>query len=170
MNRDKATRLSNHIFAIVILTAFIFAAAGCVSLQKQPVKMPTISTEMMTTPALVSEADKAWRTKDYITSELFYTRLLERTDIPERVILPATERLAVSSFKSGHYHEAEARLEQWQKLSEDAISSPVWQGYYYDTLAAIKDLPKLRTIFPRLWKTPSCLGKSAPQQVNDCLP
>ncbi|HAS89276.1 MAG TPA: hypothetical protein DCS48_08220 [Desulfovibrio sp.] len=154
MSREKASRLSNHIFAAVLLTVFTFAASSCVSLQKEPIKMPTVSTEMMSTQALVSEADKAWRTRDYITSELFYTRLLERTDIPERVILPVTERLAVSSFKSGHYHEAEARLEQWQKLSEEAISSPVWQGYYFDTLTAIKDFGKLRTHLSKTMEDP----------------
>ncbi|MFW5498298.1 MULTISPECIES: penicillin-binding protein activator [unclassified Maridesulfovibrio] len=154
MNRDKAVRLSNHIFTLVMLAAFIFAVSGCVSLQKQPVKMPTISTEMLSTTDLASEADKAWRLKDYISSELYYTRLLERTDIPERVILPATERLAVSSFKSGHYHEAEARLEQWQKLSEEARSSPVWQSYYFETLAAIKDFSKLRTHLSQTMEDP----------------
>ncbi|WP_419783869.1 hypothetical protein [Maridesulfovibrio sp.] len=143
MNRDKGMHPSNHIIAVVLLTAFIFAG-GCVSLQKQPVKVPTVSTEMMTTQTLTSEADKAWRMRDYVTSELYYTRLLARTDIPENVILPATERLAVSSFKSGHYHEAEARLEEWKRLSDKAISSPVWQEYYFETLSAIKDYPKLR--------------------------
>ncbi|WP_415714756.1 hypothetical protein [Maridesulfovibrio sp.] len=145
MNRDKAVRLSINIYAVMLLTIFIFAASGCVSLQKQPVKMPTISTEMLTTQALVSVADKAWRSRDYISSELYYTRLLERSDIPEREIPAATERLAISSFKSGHYHEAEARLEQWKKLSDEAISSPVWQQYYFETLTAIKSFPKLRT-------------------------
>ncbi|NDV26576.1 penicillin-binding protein activator [Desulfovibrio sp. JC010] len=174
MSKEKASRLSNHIFAVILLAAFVFAASGCISLQKQPVKMPTVSTEMMTTQALVSEADKAWRTRDYITSELYYTRLLERTDIPERVILPATERLAVSSFKSGHYHEAEARLEQWQKLSEDAISSPVWQEYYFETLTAIKDFPKLRTHLSQTmedpflsWEIRSTAGKNLSGMEQD---
>ncbi len=145
MNKDKTQRLLSHIFVLVLLSAFIFAATGCISLQKQPVKAPTISTEMLSTTDLVKEADKAWQRKDYITSELFYTRLLERKDLPEKYFLPATERLAVSSFNAGHYHEAEARLEQWKGLSEEAINSPVWQQYYFDTLTATKDIDKLRT-------------------------
>ncbi|WP_415718208.1 penicillin-binding protein activator [Maridesulfovibrio sp.] len=153
MNRDKGIRPSNHIFAFVLLTAFIFAG-GCVSLQKQPVKMPTASTDMMSTPTLVSEADKAWRMRDYVTSELYYTRLLARTDLPERVILPATERLAVSSYKSGHYHEAEARLEEWKRLSDKAISSPVWQEYYFETLHAIKNYSKLRDHLSKTMEDP----------------
>lgn len=174
MNRDKGIRLSNHIFIVLLLAGVIFAVSGCISLQKQPVKMPTISTEMMTTQTLVSEAETAWRKKDYITSELFYTRLLERTDIPERVILPATERLAVSSFKSGHYHEAEARLEQWRNLSEEAINSPVWQDYYFETLTAIKDLSKLRSHLSQTmedpflpWNIRSTAGKNLSGMTQD---
>ena len=91
---------------------------------------------------------------DYVTSELYYTRLLARTDIPENVILPATERLAVSSYKSGHYHEAEARLEEWKKLSDEAISSPVWQEYYFETLSAIKNYAKLRDHLSKTMEDP----------------
>lgn len=113
-----------------------------------------MSADMLSTVDLVKEADKAWQQKDYVTCELFYTRLLERKDIPANAILPATERLAVSSFKSGHYHEAEARLEQWKKLSDEAIISPVWQQYYYDTLTATKDLDKLRNHLSQTMEDP----------------
>ncbi|WP_319760183.1 penicillin-binding protein activator [Maridesulfovibrio sp.] len=174
MNKDKAARLSHNIFAVVLLATFIFAASGCVSLQKQPVKIPTVSTESMNTQTLVSEAEKAWKTRDYITSELFYTRLLERSDIPEKVILPATERLAVSSFKSGHYHEAEARLDQWKKLSDEAVNSPVWQKYYFETLTAIKDFPKLRDHLSQTmedpflsWEIRSAAGKNLSGMKQD---
>ncbi|CCO24179.1 penicillin-binding protein activator [Maridesulfovibrio hydrothermalis] len=145
MNKDKASRLLSHIFAVILVATFSFAAPGCISLQKQPVKAPSISTEMMSTQTLAEEADAVWNKEDFITSELFYTRLLERKDLPEKYLLPATKRLAVSSFKSGHYHEAEARLDQWKELSDEAMNSEVWQQYYFDTLSATKDFKKLRT-------------------------
>lgn len=144
MNKDKTCRLLSHIFVMVLLASFSVLGSGCIG-ARQTVKQPTVSVAMLPTHELVQEADKAWNDRDYITSELFYTRLLERKDIPANAILPATERLAVSSFKSGHYHEAEARLEQWKKLSDEATNSPVWQEYYYETLKATDDLDKLRT-------------------------
>ncbi len=144
MNKDKTRRLFSHIFVMVLLASFAVAGSGCV-VGKQTVKQPVLSVEMLPTHELVQKADQAWQQKDFMTSELFYTRLLERKDIPANAILPATERLAVSSFKSGHYHEAEARLEQWKRLSEEATNSPVWQDYYFRTLQATKDLDKLRS-------------------------
>ena len=128
----------------------------------------------MSTADLTREADKAWNKKDYITSELFYTRLLERKDIPANAILPATERLAVSSFKSGHYHEAEARLEQWKSLSNEAVNSPVWQQYYYETLIAVKNADKLRAHLSTTmedpfvsWEIRSRAGKNLSAMTQD---
>ncbi|WP_320170392.1 penicillin-binding protein activator [Maridesulfovibrio sp.] len=144
MKKDKTVRLLPQICILFMLALFATAGAGCVGLQKPQVKSPSISVDMLPTPELVQKADQAWQKKDYVTSELFYTRLLERKDIPANAVLPATERLAVSSFKSGHYHEAEARLEQWKKLSPEATSSPEWQQLYYETLTATKATDRLR--------------------------
>ncbi|WP_432737202.1 hypothetical protein [Maridesulfovibrio sp. FT414] len=145
MNKDKTCRLFQHIFVTVMLAAFAVAGSGCMG-AKQPIRTsPAMSVDMLSTHELVQKADQVWQKKDYVSSELFYTRLLERKDIPANAILPATERLAVSSFKAGHYHEAEARLDQWKKLSAEATNSPVWQDYYYETLKATKELDKLRT-------------------------
>ncbi|WP_027722211.1 penicillin-binding protein activator [Maridesulfovibrio zosterae] len=174
MNTDKASRLLAHIFVLALIASFIFAASGCGPFQKQQVRLPSISTEMMSTADLTREADKAWNKNDYITSELFYTRLLERKDIPVNAVLPATERLAVSSFKSGHYHEAEARLEQWKSLSDEAVNSPVWQQYYYETLIAVKNTDKLRTHLSTTmedpfvpWDIRSTAGKNLSAMTQD---
>ncbi|MBI9111607.1 penicillin-binding protein activator [Maridesulfovibrio ferrireducens] len=144
MNHEKSFRLFSHIFALVLVAAILSTTTSCVSLQKQPISS-TISTQMLSTNELIKTADQAWFKKDYIASELYYTRLLERTDVPKRIILPALERLSVSSYKSGHYHEAKARLEQWKQQSPEALSSEVWQKCYFDSLFAIKNFSTLRT-------------------------
>ncbi len=134
MNSQKLFRLSfRHIFLAALTFLILGGLGACVSLSKQPV-MSIESTKLLSTPELVKKADLAWNNKDYVSSELFYTRLLERKDIPTQYVLPATRRLAVSSYESGHYHEARARLEQWAKLDPEALSNPDWQDYYYRTL------------------------------------
>jgi uncharacterized protein len=144
MNHEKSFRLFSHIFALVLVAAIVSTTSGCSLLQKHPLSS-TISTEMLSTNDLAKVADQAWVEKDYMASELYYTRLLARADVPQRTILPAIERLSVSSYKSGHYHEAQARLEEWRKLSPEALNSEVWQNCYFESLAAIKSFAKLRT-------------------------
>lgn len=143
MNHEKSFRLFSHIFALVLVAAIVSATSSCTLLQKQPLSS-TISTKMLSTNDLAKVADQAWVKKDYMASELYYTRLLARADVPQKIIIPALERLSVSSYKSGHYHEAQARLEEWKKLSPEAVSSEVWQNCYFESLAAIKSFTKLR--------------------------
>ncbi|WP_235727728.1 penicillin-binding protein activator [Maridesulfovibrio frigidus] len=142
MNQEKSSRLFSNIFAIVLVATLLGATTSCISLQKQPVGS-TISTQMLSTKDLVKTADQAWLKRDYIASELYYTRLIERADIPKDATLVALERLSISSYNSGHYHEAEARLAEWKNLSPEALNSEIWQKYYFDSLLATKKFTQL---------------------------
>ncbi|WP_051295147.1 penicillin-binding protein activator [Maridesulfovibrio bastinii] len=133
-------RLLTAALAFVILGGL----GACSGFSKKPV-MSVESANMLSTNALVTEADKSWNKKDYVSSELFYSRLLQRRDIPTQYILPSTRRLAISSFNSEHYHSARESLEKWAKLDTDVYNDPEWQDFYFKTLYKLNEIPFLQS-------------------------
>lgn len=133
----QSAKYSSTRLIILILSLVIFGSLGaCSPFSKKPI-MSVESAELLSTNALVQQADNSWNKKDYVSSELFYSRLLSRRDIPTQYVLPATRRLAISSYQSGHYHSARESLQKWSKLDSEVFSDPVWQDYYYRTLNAM---------------------------------
>ena len=84
------------------------------------------STASLSTPQLLSEANRAYAQERFQRSELYYSRLLERPDLadPERAMV--LERLAVSALESGHEHQAKLALDQWAALEPGAASDPAY--------------------------------------------
>lgn len=137
MNSYKKFYSAPTRFFITVLAIIMIGSLGaCSGFSKKPI-MSIESTDMLSTNDLVKEADNSWNKKDYISSELFYSRLLIRRDIPTQYILPATRRLAISSYQSEHYHEAQVNLKKWAKLDSESLSDPNWQTLYYRTLNAL---------------------------------
>ncbi|MEF2232103.1 MAG: hypothetical protein V3571_14315 [Pseudodesulfovibrio sp.] len=102
------------------------------------------STEMLSTPNLLMEADTAWKDKRHEAAELYYTKLLERQDLARGELPTIYGRLAESAFTLGHYHQARIALESWANIDANALSSPAWELTYLDTMAALGKTERLQ--------------------------
>ena len=100
-------RISNLSRGIIVaLVVLVLAGAfGCAkkSIDQEP---KTPSLELLSTAQLADEANNAFMSKDYAKSELYYSRLQQRSDISEDTRKLALGRLASSALAVGHYHQA----------------------------------------------------------------
>jgi len=122
---------------LVLLLSLL--ATGCG--QRQPLIR---STDMLSTPNLLMEADTAWKDKRYEAAELYYTKLLERQDLVRGELPTIYGRLAESAFALGHYHQSRIALESWANIDANAVSSPAWELTYLDTMAALGKTERLQ--------------------------
>ena len=120
---------------VVLLSLLV---SGCA--QRQPLIR---STDMLSTPNLLMEADTAWKAKRYEAAELYYTKLLERQDLAGSEKPAIYGRLAESAFALGHYHQARIALESWANMDSAALGSPAWELPYLDTMAALGKTERL---------------------------
>ncbi len=139
--------LVSPLFVFVLIA--LLAAWGCAP--KQTVK----STDLLSTPNLLVEADAAWKTKRYAVAELYYGKLLERTDLATNELPVLCARLAESAYMEGHYHEARIALEKWANLNTAAVNDPMWERMYLRTIAALGKTERLQNHLQWLLGTPS---------------
>ncbi|MDC0336290.1 hypothetical protein OAN24_05300 [Pseudodesulfovibrio sp.] len=116
----------------------LFMVWGCAP--KQTIK----STDLLSTPNLLVEADAAWQAKQYEAAELYYSKLLERHDLVKSELPLIYSRLSESAFKSGHYHQARIALENWANLDTKALDDPAWERSYLGTMAALGKTERLQ--------------------------
>ncbi len=115
------------ILALVLLLFVLAAACG-----KPPAKVPAMPrTEEMTTGQLLREADTAFAAGRFEQSELFYERLIARSDLPAELRPKALERYTDSALAAGHPRNAAAGLERWAATYPEAAADPAWQGAKY---------------------------------------
>lgn len=149
MNRprkDTALRMALRLFALVVVLSLF--APGCT--QRQPLIR---STDMLSTPNLLIEADAAWKDKRYEAAELYYTKLLERQDLARRDLPTIYGRLAESALETGHYHQARIALENWANLDTNALSLVAWERTYLNTMAALDKTERLQNHLKWLLKS-----------------
>ncbi|WP_242012286.1 hypothetical protein [Pseudodesulfovibrio cashew] len=106
--------------------------------------METRSTDLLSTPNLLLEADAAWRARQYEAAELYYAKALERQDISQSEILAAYPRLAESAYRNEHYHQARIALENWANKETHAVEYAEWERVYLDTMAALGKTERLQ--------------------------
>jgi len=101
------------------------------------------STDLLSTPNLLVEADAAFKAKRYEAAELYYTKLLERQDL-EKSELPAIYgNLADSAYALGHYHQSRIALETWANMDGTALGQSSWEVTYLGTMAALGKTERL---------------------------
>lgn len=111
---------------------------------------PTQSERLMSTADLQAEADKAWNERRFSQAELYYQRLLERTDLSDARRLTAYGRLAESAYEAGHYRQAMMALDAWAGASYGVQDSWEWNELYLKTLNAMQSTDKLEAHLRRL--------------------
>lgn len=84
------------------------------------------NTADMSTQQLLAEADQAYAQQRWQRSELYYSRLLQRTDLPESGRVVVLKKLADSALKSGHENQAKLALDQWAALDPQAKADPAY--------------------------------------------
>ena len=95
------------------------------------------SVNLMGTPQLQAEADKAFAKRDWARSELYYDRLLARADLPQQARPLAAKRLAASAFENRHYNQTRAALDVWAKADKKALDDWQWHDLNIRSLAAL---------------------------------
>lgn len=95
------------------------------------------SVNLMATPQLTAEADKAYAKRDWARSELYYDRLLARADLPPQARPLAAKRLAASAFENRHYNQTRAALEAWARADQKALDDWQWHDLNIRSLAAL---------------------------------
>lgn len=95
------------------------------------------SVNLMATPQLTAEADKAYAKRDWARSELYYDRLLARADLPPQARPLAAKRLAASAFENRHYNQTRAALEAWARTDQKALDDWQWHDLNIRSLAAL---------------------------------
>lgn len=139
-------RAAVRLLALAVLLALF--ATGCGP------KQPAIkSTDMLSTPNLLVEADAAWKAKRYEAAELYYTKLLERQDLVKTELPVIYGRLAESAYELGHYHQARIALEDWANMDTEALSQSIWERTYLNTMAALGKTERLQSHLKWLLKS-----------------
>lgn len=130
----------NHILRTVVAMALMVVFAwGCAATQPE-----LKSADLLTTPNLMLEADTAWKNRQFKAAELYYTKLLERQDVPEADMPGIYSRLAEAAFANEHYHQARLALQDWANLDTGALGSAQWESLYFKTLSALGKSRELR--------------------------
>ncbi len=130
--------------AVCLLAVSALTLAGCGKTTIGPGPARPDVREM-STPRLAEEADRAWRSKDWAKSELFYERLLQRSDMPGTMEPQAHERFTVSALNAHHFHRAIQGTEAWAKVVPAVRLA--WSPWYTTRLAAhhaLKDVSGAR--------------------------
>ena len=143
---DISLRTALSLFALLAVLSLF--ASGCGP------KRPAIrSTDMLSTPNLLVEADAAWKAKRYEAAELYYTKLLERQDLVRSELPAIYGRLAESAFEVGHYHQARIALENWANMDTEALAQPIWERTYLNTMGALGKTERLQNHLKWLLKS-----------------
>lgn len=138
MTHTRLQLSSRH--AAVLFLGVLFAAvliSGCTPGGGSWARRALESADMLSTPDLLAEAGKAWNAHEYVASELYYSKALERQDLRAGDKTIVVSRLGISAFKSEHFRQARASLEQWANLDIKAVSLWSWQEAYLGTMAAL---------------------------------
>jgi len=125
-----------HLAALLIILGLF--AWGCAP--KQSIK----SVDLLSTPNLLVEADTAWNNKHFEAAELYYSKLLERSDLVKSELPTLYTRLAESAYMNKHYHQARIALEKWANLDTAALNNPMWEHTYLNTMAALGKTERLQ--------------------------
>lgn len=124
--------------AFVLLAFLALFSWGCTA--TKTIK----STDMLSTPNLLVEADSAWDSKHYEAAELYYSKLLERGDLTKSELPLVYARLAESAFENAHYHQARIALEKWANIDSDAVNIASWEITYLNTMGALGKTERLQ--------------------------
>ena len=135
MRRTYYSDISIHFILLAGLILFVW---GCA-----PKLLPK-STDLLSTPNLLVEADAAWQGKRYEAAELYYTKALERTDLVKSELPTIYSRLAESAFQNAHYHQARIALENWANTDTKALDSIMWEQTYLNTMASLGKTERLQ--------------------------
>lgn len=133
---QRMTRTS--LLSLVLIALLGMSFWGCTA--SKTIK----STDMLSTPNLLAEANSAWRAKQYEASELYYSKVLERNDLMKSDRTLVYSRLAESAFRNDHYHQARIALENWANDDSDAVNSASWEITYLNTMGALDKTERLQ--------------------------
>ncbi|WP_250645442.1 hypothetical protein [Salidesulfovibrio onnuriiensis] len=135
-----------HLIPAVLLTALVAAALfGCTPGISSWTQRALQSADMLPTPDLLVEADKAWNAKEYAAAELYYSKALERTDLGRDQQPLAQGRLGMSAYRNGHFHQARISLEKWANLDIKAVTNWGWQEAYLGSVAGLGKTQRLQS-------------------------
>ncbi|MDP2847395.1 MAG: penicillin-binding protein activator [Humidesulfovibrio sp.] len=132
--RSSAARL----LSLSLLLATMLAVAGCAMMALPTPSQPEMETlREQSTADLSTEAESFWKAGNYPLAELLYSRLLERGDLDRASRLLALDRLAESSFKARHFHQAKQALDRRAAADKTVLGAWPWHELYIRTLAAL---------------------------------
>ncbi len=132
--RPAALRLA----AFLLVLATMLACAGCTTLTlPEASQKPVEVLGDQPTQELAAEAEGYWKTGNYPLAELLYSRLLARADLDRDERLTAMDRLAESSFKARHFHQAKQALDRRAGTDSSVLGTWAWHELYIRTLAAL---------------------------------
>lgn len=130
------------IFFLILLLTLV--AAGCQpGMSTAPRSLESVT--MLSTPALLKEADKVWQARDYAAAELYYSKALERNDLSQSVQAMSQSRLGQAAYHNGHYRQAREALEAAANLDLGALSDSGWEQAYLGTLAETGNTERLKS-------------------------
>jgi hypothetical protein len=120
----------------------------------------TIDVQAISTPQLMEEAAQVWEERRYEHAELYYGRLLDRSDLPESSRPMVLERYSRSALRSGHYAIALTGLEQWADLEPEVRDSWPWHEYYIQALAGLGRTDRIAEHLKPLMRDPDMSWKT----------
>lgn len=145
MNTSRIGRSLRHLIFLTLVAASAAAfLSGCTPGLSSWTQRAMQSADMLPTPDLMAEADKAWKAREYGASELYYSKALERTDLRRSDQSLAQGRLGMSAYRNKHYHQARVALEKWANLDIKAVTRWEWQEAYLGSIAGLDRTERLQ--------------------------
>ncbi|BCS90183.1 hypothetical protein [Pseudodesulfovibrio sediminis] len=131
------TRAARLLILLILLALLGF---GCGPMKYGPIK----SSDTLSTPNLLVEADAAWQAKRYEVAELYYADALERSDLVRSELPTVYSRLAKSAIENEHPQQARLALEAWGNIDTKVLYRLDWELPYLDAMAALDKTERLR--------------------------
>ncbi|XPV75373.1 MAG: hypothetical protein ACNI27_12120 [Desulfovibrio sp.] len=128
---------NRSLYFILVLLLAMSALAGCTAGKSRVAASSLEQLEMMSDTQLSLEANQAWLNGNFDRSELLYSRYIERPSVSVEERRVGMQRLSVSAYKAGHYHQARIALENWLEVDPKAETSWQWHDMYLRTLSAL---------------------------------
>lgn len=139
-NREEYAFGLMRILAVVMLLALV---AGCAAKGPGFSAAELEAVKLMSTPELTAESEQAWNAKQFVRSELYYGRLVERSDLPPEIRPVATMRLAWSAYEAEHYLQSKTVLDKWAAEDPGVKGQWLWHELYIKDLSALRKYNEL---------------------------